>query len=73
MSFSEIGETAGAVLPLGLLPAATALVADYQRAQSRVVADDLAAWFGRPVGGRQVARVWSIRRRRTGRWPTARS
>ncbi len=61
MSDSQMREVAGAVLPLGLLPAAAALVSDYAAVGSRVVADDLAARFGRPVTGRDVGRMWRQR------------
>src|SRR5260370_42353486 len=57
MSGSQIVHAAGTVLPLPLLPAAAALVAEYAAAGSRVVADDLAARFGRPVTGRHVGPV----------------
>ncbi len=59
MSDSQIVHAAGTVLPLPLLPAAAALVAEYAAAGSRVVADDLAARFGRPVTGRHVGPVWT--------------
>ncbi len=61
MSTSAIEETFGAVLPLPLLPAAAALVADYTTAGHRVIADDLAARFGRPVTGRHAGQIWTQR------------